>query len=145
MAAPARALLSPRLAGVCAAKVSSCGRRTYSAAAAVARKEPVGAAGKARLPGAGAKPRKEEGFWMRDPKTGLLDAGEPPPRRRRRRPPGAAALLQERLVSRRDFFRGSENSVDKFSSHACAHAGVVVAEIQFVMHLTWKESVGRHD
>ncbi|PUZ51736.1 hypothetical protein GQ55_6G212800 [Panicum hallii var. hallii] len=70
MAAPARALLSSRLAGVCAAKVSSCGRRTYSAAAAVARKEPVGAACKARLPGAGSKPREEEGFWMRDPKTG---------------------------------------------------------------------------
>ena len=73
MAGPARALLSSPLAGVCRAKVAaSCGRRTYSAAAAVARKDPVvGAAGKERLPGAGAgaKPR-EEGFWMRDPKTG---------------------------------------------------------------------------
>ena len=72
MAAPSRALFSSRLAGVCWAKVASCGRRTYSAAAAVARKDPVvGAAGKERLPGAGAgaKPR-EEGFWMRDPKTG---------------------------------------------------------------------------
>ena len=49
--------------------MASCGRRTYSAAAAMARKDPVEAAGKARMPGAGAKPR-EEGFWMRDPKTG---------------------------------------------------------------------------
>jgi len=69
MAAPSRALFSSRLAGVCWAKVASCGRRTYSAAAAMARKDPVEAAGKARMPGAGAKPR-EEGFWMRDPKTG---------------------------------------------------------------------------
>ncbi|RLN03116.1 hypothetical protein C2845_PM13G18980 [Panicum miliaceum] len=68
----ARALLSSRIAGVCGAKVvASCGRRTYSAAAAAAaRKEPVGAAGEARRPGAGAKPKVEEGFWMRDPKTG---------------------------------------------------------------------------
>ncbi|KAG2579163.1 hypothetical protein PVAP13_6NG240400 [Panicum virgatum] len=105
MAAPSRALFSSRLAGVCWAKVASCGRRTYSAAAAMARKDPVEAAGKARMPGAGAKPR-EEGFWMRGPQDGLLDAGEPPPRRRRRRPPSAAALRQERLVSWRDLFAG---------------------------------------
>ncbi|XP_072150709.1 late embryogenis abundant protein 2-like [Setaria viridis] len=68
----ARALLSSRLAGVCGAKVADCGRRTYSAAAAaVARKEPVEVASKARLPGAAAdKPKEEESFWMRDPKTG---------------------------------------------------------------------------
>ncbi|CAL5001808.1 unnamed protein product [Urochloa decumbens] len=72
----ARALLSSsRFAGLYRAKAADCGRRTYgAAAAAVARKEPaVEASGGAMLPGkaaaTAAKP-KEEGFWMRDPKTG---------------------------------------------------------------------------
>ncbi|CAO2202062.1 unnamed protein product [Urochloa humidicola] len=71
----ARALLSSRLAGLYRAKAAAAGRRAYSAAAAVvARKEPaVEAAGKARLQGkaaAAVKPKEEESFWMRDPKTG---------------------------------------------------------------------------
>ncbi|CAO2163169.1 unnamed protein product [Urochloa humidicola] len=73
----ARALLSSRLASLYRAKAAAgCGRRAYSAAAAaVARKEPaIEAAGKASLPGkaaaAAAKPKEEESFWMRDPKTG---------------------------------------------------------------------------
>ncbi|CAL5005927.1 unnamed protein product [Urochloa decumbens] len=70
----ARALLSSRLAGLYhRAKAVDCGRRTYgAAAAAVARKEPaVEASGAgAMLPGKVAAKPKEEGFWMRDPKTG---------------------------------------------------------------------------
>ncbi|KAF8704466.1 hypothetical protein HU200_031419 [Digitaria exilis] len=77
--AAVRAFLSSRPAGLYGAKVVDyCGRRSYSAAAvaaaaaaAVARKEPVvdAVAGKARQ-AAAAKPKVEEGFWMRDPKTG---------------------------------------------------------------------------
>ena len=64
----ARALFSSRLAGHYGQEAVNCGRRAFSAAAAaVARKEPVEVAGKAR---SAAKMEEEESFWMRDPKTG---------------------------------------------------------------------------
>ncbi|KAG0523839.1 hypothetical protein BDA96_07G157600 [Sorghum bicolor] len=66
-------LLSSRLAGLYEQEAVNCGgRRAFSAAAtAVARKEPVEAAGKARpADKAAAKMEEEESFWMRDPKTG---------------------------------------------------------------------------
>lgn len=69
----ARAFLSSRHAGQLAA-VGNCGRRrpyAAAAAAAVALQEPAGG-GTARVLAAAAAeaPRKEEFFWMRDPKTG---------------------------------------------------------------------------
>ena len=73
----ARALFSSRLAGHYGQEAVNCGRRAFSAAAAaVARKEPVEVAGKARPPAAADKAaaakvvEEEESFWMRDPKTG---------------------------------------------------------------------------
>ena len=66
-----RALLSSHLAGLYGQEAVNCGRRAFSAAAAaVARKEPVEVAGKARPAAAAAKVVEEESFWMRDPKTG---------------------------------------------------------------------------